>query len=144
MDQFADRLARLAELSPDEIQALEDELTAAFDAADSSGDVDLMQALADALDTVRAAKTATPPAGAPPAAAPPAAAPVAAAADVLEEVIEDPLVAEVLDEQPPAERQQVPPRVASQSSQPERCRVRRRGLASGPRRRTSRRRRTPQ
>jgi len=94
MDQFADRLARLAELSPDELQALEDELTAAFDAADSSGDVDLMQALADALDTVRAAKTATPPAEAP-AAAPPGAAPVAAAADVLEHEVVDELIAPV-------------------------------------------------
>ena len=61
MDQFADRLARLADLSPEELDALEQELVAAFDQADSAGDVDLMQQLADALDTVRAAKTATPP-----------------------------------------------------------------------------------
>ena len=58
MDQFADRLARLADLSPEELDALETELVAAFDQADSAGDVDLMQQLADALDTVRAAKTA--------------------------------------------------------------------------------------
>jgi len=88
MDAFADRLARLAELTPDEIEALEAELVAAFDAADSSGDVDLMQALADALDTVRAAKTATPPEEAAPA-APGQAAPVAAAADMLDTVATD-------------------------------------------------------
>jgi hypothetical protein len=70
MDQFADRLARMAELSPDELEALEAELVAAFDAADAAGDVDLMQQLADALDTVRSAKTTTPPEEAPP--APPA------------------------------------------------------------------------
>jgi hypothetical protein len=79
VDQFADRLARLAEMSPDEIEALEAELVAAFDAADAAGDVDLMQQLSDAIDTVRATKTATPPAE-----APAEAAPVAAAADVLE------------------------------------------------------------
>ena len=84
MDAFADRLARLGELTPDELDALEAELVAAFDAADSSGDVDLMQQLADALDTVRAAKTATPPAEAAPAAPAAQAAPVAAAADVLD------------------------------------------------------------
>ncbi len=79
MDQFADRLARLAEMSPDEVDALEAELVAAFDAADASGDVDLMQQLSDAIDVVRATKTATPPA----APAEPAA-PVAAAVTVLE------------------------------------------------------------
>lgn len=55
MDEFADRLARLAELSPEELQALEQEMTAAFDAADAAGDVATMQALADALDQVREA-----------------------------------------------------------------------------------------
>lgn len=55
MDQFADRLARLAELSSDELTALEGELVSAFDQADQSGDVQLMQQLADALDQVRAA-----------------------------------------------------------------------------------------
>jgi hypothetical protein len=75
MDQFADRLARIGDLSPDEVAQLEAELVAAFDQADSAGDVDLMQQLAEALDNVRAAKTATPPA------ATPEAAPVAAAAE---------------------------------------------------------------
>lgn len=84
MDQFADRIARLADLSPEELDALEAELVAAFDQADSAGDVDLMQQLADALDSIRAAKTATPAADAPPGA--PQAAPVAAAADVLDEI----------------------------------------------------------
>jgi hypothetical protein len=84
MDQFADRLARLADLNPDELDALEAELVAAFAQADQSGDVDLMQQLADALDTVRAAKTATPPAEAAQAPAGQAA-PVAAAAATPEE-----------------------------------------------------------
>lgn len=55
MDEFADRLARLAELSPDELESLQTELVAAFDAADAAGDVEQMQALADALDEVREA-----------------------------------------------------------------------------------------
>lgn len=55
MDEFAERLARLNELSADELQALETEMTAAFDAADQAGDVETMQALADALDQVREA-----------------------------------------------------------------------------------------
>ena len=93
MDQFADRLARLADLSPEELDALEAELVAAFDQADSAGDVDLMQQLADALDTVRAAKTATPAEA--PAGAPAEAAPVAAAAELDEIVDETPT-----DEQP--------------------------------------------
>ena len=88
MDQFADRLARLAELGPDELEALEQELVAAFDAADAAGDVDLMQQLADALDTVRSAKTATPPEEAAPPAPPPAqAASVVAGADTEVEMI---------------------------------------------------------
>jgi hypothetical protein len=78
MDQFADRLARLAEMSPEEVDALEAELVAAFDAADAAGDVDLMQQLSDAIDAVRATKTATPPAPAD------EAEPVAAAAEVIE------------------------------------------------------------
>jgi len=53
MEAFADRLARLAELSDEELTALEGEMVAAFDAADSSGDIDTMQQVADALDAVR-------------------------------------------------------------------------------------------
>jgi hypothetical protein len=72
MDEFAERLARIAELSADELAALEGELVAAFDAADQSGDVETMQQLADALDQVRAALAeASGAAEAPPAEAPP-------------------------------------------------------------------------
>lgn len=54
MDEaFTERLATIVNLSPDDIATLEDELTAAFDAADASGDVDQMQSLADALEAVR-------------------------------------------------------------------------------------------
>ena len=56
MEQFQERLARLAELSPEELDALEGELVAAFDAADESGDLENMQAYADALDALRAEK----------------------------------------------------------------------------------------
>lgn len=56
MEQFQERLARLAELSDEELQALEDELVAAFDAADQSADLENMQAYADALDQVRSEK----------------------------------------------------------------------------------------
>lgn len=59
MEAFSERLARLADLSPEELDALETELISAFDAADTDGDVDLMQELADALDQVRAAKAST-------------------------------------------------------------------------------------
>ena len=112
MDQFADRLARLAELSPDEIEALEAELVAAFDAADAAGDVDLMQQLADALDTVRAAKTATPPEEAAPAGAPPQAAPVAAAAV-------EPLTEEAPDStKPPEASTTAPPPQAETPEEP--------------------------
>lgn len=58
MDQFNERLSRLNELSPEELDALEDEMVAAFDEADASGDLDSMQQIADALDQVRAAKAA--------------------------------------------------------------------------------------
>lgn len=57
MDEFNDRLARLPELSPDEISALIDEMVTAFDAADTAGDLDLMQKLADALEQARNAQT---------------------------------------------------------------------------------------
>lgn len=53
MEAFAERLAQLAELSDDELGALEQEIMAAFDEADSSGDVETMQQLADALDALR-------------------------------------------------------------------------------------------
>src|SRR6187399_3048841 len=73
MDEFAERLARLTELSADELAALEGELVAAFDAADQSGDVETMQQLADALDQVRAALAEASGGGeAPPEEAPPA------------------------------------------------------------------------
>ena len=57
MDEFNDRLERLSELSPDELTALIDEMVAAFDAADTAGDLDLMQKLADALDKARSAQS---------------------------------------------------------------------------------------
>lgn len=57
MEQFEERLARLNELSDDELAALEQEMVAAFEAADSAGDVETMQAIADALDTVRDARS---------------------------------------------------------------------------------------
>lgn len=53
MTDFAERLARLAELSDDELVGLETEIVAAFDAADESSDIDTMQELADMLDQVR-------------------------------------------------------------------------------------------
>lgn len=53
MTDFAERLARLAELSPEELASLEAEIVAAFDAADESSDIDAMQELADMLDQVR-------------------------------------------------------------------------------------------
>lgn len=56
MDQFNERLARLAELTPEELDALEAEMVQAFDAADAAGDLPTMQQIADALDQVRAAK----------------------------------------------------------------------------------------
>lgn len=54
MDEFAERLADLANLSDEDLSALEQELVAAFQAADQGGDVDTMQALAEAIDQVRA------------------------------------------------------------------------------------------
>lgn len=52
-EQFTERLATIADLSDADIATFEDELTAAFDAADAAGDLDGMQAIADALDAVR-------------------------------------------------------------------------------------------
>lgn len=51
--EFDSDLARLAELSDDEIAALESSVVAAFDAADQAGDEVSMAALADALDAIR-------------------------------------------------------------------------------------------
>lgn len=53
MEQFAERLSQLADLSDEDLGALETELVAAFDTADSAGEVDSMQEMADALDRVR-------------------------------------------------------------------------------------------
>lgn len=53
-DQFADRLASVADLSDDELRSLEEEIVAAFDAADQQGDVENMTQLAEHIDTVRA------------------------------------------------------------------------------------------
>lgn len=58
MEQFQERLSRLAELSVEELNELEAEVTAAFDAADAEADLESMQALADALDEIRQAKSA--------------------------------------------------------------------------------------
>lgn len=57
MDQFQERLERLSELGDDELMALEEEMVAAFDAADSSADLETMSAIADALDEVRREKS---------------------------------------------------------------------------------------
>jgi hypothetical protein len=57
VEQFQERLARIAELSDDELAALEQELVAAFDAADTDADLESMQALADALDELRREKS---------------------------------------------------------------------------------------
>lgn len=56
MEVFQERLARLAELSVEELNDLEMEVTAAFDAADADANLEDMQALADALDQIRQAK----------------------------------------------------------------------------------------
>ena len=77
MENFTERLTTLPDLSDEELDALEQEMVAAFDAADEAGDVDTMQALADGLDEVRAEKTRRSETGAP--AEAPAEAPAAAA-----------------------------------------------------------------
>lgn len=56
MEQFTERLARLAELSDEDLAALEEELVVAFDAADEAADLDGMQSMADAIESVRAEK----------------------------------------------------------------------------------------
>jgi hypothetical protein len=62
VEQFTERLARLAELSDEELTGLEEELIAAFDVADESADLDGMQSTADAIETVRAEKSGRAPA----------------------------------------------------------------------------------
>lgn len=54
LDAFSADLARVADLTDDELKALETNIMAAFDAADEADAEDDMQALADALDQVRA------------------------------------------------------------------------------------------
>lgn len=53
VEQFAERLSQLADLSDEDLEALESELVTAFDEADNGGEVDAMQEMADALDQVR-------------------------------------------------------------------------------------------
>jgi hypothetical protein len=53
VDEFLDRLARLGELDDTELSALEQDMIAAFDAADESADIELMSSVADGLDQVR-------------------------------------------------------------------------------------------
>jgi hypothetical protein len=54
LEEFTERLSRLAELSDEEIASLEEELIVAFDAADEAADLDGMQSMADAIESVRA------------------------------------------------------------------------------------------
>lgn len=56
VEEFTERLSRLAELSDEDIAALEEELVTAFDVADEAADLDEMQSLADAIESVRAEK----------------------------------------------------------------------------------------
>lgn len=53
LDAFSADLARLADLTDDELSALESNIMTAFDTADEANDEETMTALADALDTVR-------------------------------------------------------------------------------------------
>lgn len=62
MEQFTERLSRLAELADEELVALEEELVIAFDAADEAADLDGMQSLADAIESIRAEKDTRAPA----------------------------------------------------------------------------------
>lgn len=62
MEQFTERLSRLAELSDEDITALEEELVVAFDAADEAANLDEMESLADAIDAIRAEKDSRMPA----------------------------------------------------------------------------------
>src|SRR5688572_4432596 len=59
MAPYTDKMTDLASLSLEDLKALETEVTAAFEAADSGDDLDAMSAAADDLDAVRSAiKTA--------------------------------------------------------------------------------------
>lgn len=62
MEEFTERLSRLAELSDEEIASLEEELIVAFDAADEAADLDEMQSVADAIESVRAERESRVPA----------------------------------------------------------------------------------
>jgi hypothetical protein len=62
LEEFTERLSRLAELSDEEIASLEEELIVAFDAADEAADLDEMQSVADAIETVRAERESRVPA----------------------------------------------------------------------------------
>lgn len=79
LEAFAADLARLAELTDEELTTLEAGLMEAFDVADSADDEAQMTEIADALEQVRAAMSSAAPAAAP-AAVPAAAAPAAATA----------------------------------------------------------------
>lgn len=62
LEEFTERLSRLAELSDEEIASLEEELIVAFDAADEAADLDGMQSMADAIESVRAERESRVPA----------------------------------------------------------------------------------
>lgn len=91
MEEFTERLSRLAELSDEEIASLEEELIVAFDAADEAADLDGMQSMADAIESVRAERESRVPAeevAADPAALPVEEAPLEMAASAAEEETE--------------------------------------------------------
>lgn len=103
MEQFTERLARLAELSDEELTGLEEELIAAFDVADESADLDGMQSTADAIESVRAEKAGRAPAEEVPAEVAPVApeveeVPFEMAASAVEEASETAIEETVLDE----------------------------------------------
>jgi len=98
VEQFQERLARLAELSPDELAALESEMVAAFDEADAAADLEAMQSLADSLDSIRAELSGRTPAEAPVAEEAPVEEAAVAAAEN-----EAPEVGEAAPEEAPAE-----------------------------------------
>lgn len=120
MEQFEERLARLTELSPDELVSLEQELVAAFEAADSASDVEGMQAYAAALINVRdekAGRSAEQPEAAPEP-APAKEEPVPASATADEPKADDPdtpaegdTEAEAVEETPAAEPEVETPEV---------------------------------
>lgn len=129
MDQFSDRLARLSDLSDDDLSSLEAQMIEAFDAADTSGDLDTMQAVADALDGVRAeassradqAPAAPAPADLAPAAPAAAPAPDAQAAAVVTAAAEDddPAVEEVPEPSEEADPEPAPEAEPEPETEPE-------------------------